>query len=55
LQKDILPIDFLFFHLKIKRLQKFFNTLSDRLAIASPALNLGDCKSQGANSFQYGM
>jgi hypothetical protein len=32
LQKDILPIDFLFFYLKIKRLQKFFNTLSDRLA-----------------------
>jgi hypothetical protein len=28
---DILQIDFLFFHLLIKRLQKFFNTLSDRL------------------------
>jgi hypothetical protein len=40
LQKDILPIDFFLFHPKIKRLQKFFNTLSDRLAIADPAFGL---------------
>ena len=34
MQKDILPIDFLGFRLKIKRLQKSFNTLSKRLGSA---------------------